>query len=166
MQPSLNAKHIGQKLSTYMLDMKNIKNVSRPEKSRCSFYLQTTQKRNLREIYFSHGKLGTPDGAKIKQLAEIASHQGHTIHSIDYTDTLDPDLRMERLSNIIEKDPAEKVLVIEIIHGWDDMTVPVEHSICFARRHRATLHILESDHRLYNALAEIEEIFEQFLTKN
>ncbi len=161
-------------------------------------------------IYFSHGKLGTPNGTKIKRLAEVATHQRHTIRSIDYADTLDPDLRVERLYNIIEKDPAEKVLVgssmggyasivaaeripvkgifllapalyldgylvqefapkanhLEIIHGWNDITVPVEHSIRFARKHRATLHILESDHRLYNVLDEIEEIFEQFLTKD
>ena len=159
-------------------------------------------------IYFSHGKLGTPDGTKIQRLAEIARSNGHIVHAIDYTDTLDPDLRAERLSSLLKKDSGNKILVgssmggyaslvaventpvkgifllapalylggyqvqgfapkaeaISIVHGWSDATVPVENSIQFAKKHRATLHILDSDHRLYSALEKIEMIFEQFLS--
>lgn len=158
-------------------------------------------------IYFSHGKLGTPAGTKIQRLAEIATRIGHTVRAVDYTDTLDPDLRAKRLSGLLEKDSAEKLLVgssmggyasllaaenssvkgifllapalyldgyqvqdfapkaeaISIIHGWSDTTVPVENSIRFAKKHRAALHILDSDHRLYSALDKVEQLFAIFL---
>ena len=161
-------------------------------------------------IYFSHGKLGTPDGTKIQRLAETARSNGHIVHAIDYTDTLDPDLRAEHLSNLLKKDSGEKLLVgssmggyaslvaaekmpvkgifllapalylggyqvqgfapkaeaIAIVHGWSDATVPVENSIRFAKKHRATLHIVDSDHGLYSALDKIEQIFASFLTSS
>ena len=158
-------------------------------------------------IYFSHGKLGTPDGTKIKRLTKVAQRQGHSVRNIDYTDTLDPDVRAERLSSILKNDAGRKILVgssmggyaslvasetipvkgvfllapalyldgykvqkftpraefIEIVHGWNDMTIPFENSIRFAKKHRATLHILDSDHRLYSALEKIEYFFKHFL---
>ena len=50
-----------------------------------------------------------------------------------------------------------------IIHGWKDDVVPVENSIRFAREHSATLHILDSDHRLHNELPLVNYLFEFFL---
>jgi predicted alpha/beta-hydrolase family hydrolase len=35
-----------------------------------------------------------------------------------------------------------------IVHGWSDDIVPVDNSIRWAREHRATLHVLDSGHRL------------------
>lgn len=35
-----------------------------------------------------------------------------------------------------------------IVHGWNDDIVPVDNSIRWAREHRATLHVLDSGHRL------------------
>ena len=158
-------------------------------------------------IYFSHGKLSSPTSQKLLRLTKVAERRKHTTHIIDFTDTLNPDLRAERLSAIIKKDTDEKILVgssmggyaslvasetipvkgvfllapalyldgykvqkftpraefIEIVHGWNDMTIPFENSIRFAKKHRATLHILDSDHRLYSALEKIEYFFKHFL---
>ncbi len=50
-----------------------------------------------------------------------------------------------------------------IIHGWRDEVVPLEQSITFAREYRATVHILDTDHRMYDRLAIVNHLFEQFL---
>jgi len=50
-----------------------------------------------------------------------------------------------------------------IIHGWRDETVPVEHSIRFAREYRASLHLLDGDHQLHDQLRFIKYLFEYFL---
>jgi pimeloyl-ACP methyl ester carboxylesterase len=50
-----------------------------------------------------------------------------------------------------------------IIHGWQDDTVPVEHSIRFAREYGASLHLLEGDHQLHEQLRFIKYLFEYFL---
>ncbi len=42
-----------------------------------------------------------------------------------------------------------------IVHGWLDDVVPVDHSIRWAREHRAALHVLDSDHRLQDQLDPI-----------
>jgi hypothetical protein len=41
--------------------------------------------------------------------------------------------------------------------------VPVENSLKFAREHSATLHILESDHRLHDGRSLVNYLFEFFL---
>jgi len=50
--------------------------------------------------------------------------------------------------------PAPKI-PIHIVHGWNDDIVPVDNSIRFARECKATLHIVDGDHRL---TANIDEI--------
>lgn len=50
-----------------------------------------------------------------------------------------------------------------IVHGWSDDIVPIENSIRWAREHRAALHIVDSDHRLQNRIAEICLILSAFL---
>jgi alpha/beta superfamily hydrolase len=55
---------------------------------------------------------------------------------------------------------AEKV---EVVHGWSDDIVPVENSIRFARNHQAALHILNSNHRLDDAVAELQWLFDRFM---
>ena len=51
--------------------------------------------------------------------------------------------------------PSAPEIPISIVHGWNDDIVPVENSIRFASKCKATLHILDSDHRL---TADIDEI--------
>ena len=50
-----------------------------------------------------------------------------------------------------------------ILHGWRDTVVPPEHSVEFARRYRATLHLIDSDHRMYDQLQTVNFLFEHFL---
>ena len=52
------------------------------------------------KVYFSHGKESGPWGTKIRRLAPIAEAAGYRVESIDYTDTMDPDRRAARLSQI------------------------------------------------------------------
>jgi surfactin synthase thioesterase subunit len=54
---------------------------------------------------------------------------------------------------------------IEIVHGWHDDVVPVENSIRFARQYAATLHVLDSDHRLTSRIDMICELFGAFLSR-
>ncbi|MEP0710601.1 MAG: alpha/beta hydrolase, partial [Algoriphagus sp.] len=63
------------------------------------------------KVFFSHGKESGPWGSKIKRLANIAEEYGCSVDSIDYADNPDPDLRVERLVNIL-KDVKEDFLLV------------------------------------------------------
>jgi pimeloyl-ACP methyl ester carboxylesterase len=52
-----------------------------------------------------------------------------------------------------------------IVHGWRDDIVPVDHSIRWAREHLATLHVLDSGHRLEDQIAAICLLLRSFLTR-
>lgn len=62
-------------------------------------------------------------------------------------------------------EPKPIAETVEMVHGWDDDVVPVGHSIKFAQRHKAALHILDSDHRLNSVLPQIEVLFGEFLKR-
>ncbi|HEY2145356.1 MAG TPA: alpha/beta fold hydrolase [Steroidobacteraceae bacterium] len=51
-----------------------------------------------------------------------------------------------------------------IVHGWHDTIVPVENSIRWAREHQATIHILNSEHRLEDQIGAICELLRAFLS--
>ena len=50
-----------------------------------------------------------------------------------------------------------------ILHGWRDTVVPPGHSIEFARQYQASLHLLDTDHRMYDQLQTVNYFFEHFL---
>ncbi len=52
---------------------------------------------------------------------------------------------------------------ITIVHGWRDDVVPVESSFRYAKEYKATLHVIDSDHRMVDNLREINYFFEYFL---
>jgi alpha/beta superfamily hydrolase len=54
---------------------------------------------------------------------------------------------------------------IAIVHGWNDDVVPVDNSIRFARLYKATLHLIDSDHRLTANIPEVCEYLESFLKR-
>ena len=70
------------------------------------------------KVYFSHGKESGPWGFKIKRLAGIATRQGCDVESIDYTDLMDPDLRVERLLSVLAKEAGDFVLVGSSMGGY------------------------------------------------
>ena len=53
-----------------------------------------------------------------------------------------------------------------VVFGWQDEVIPVEHGVRFAQHHRATLHILDADHRLNVVLPELGVLFETFLASH
>lgn len=59
--------------------------------------------------------------------------------------------------------PDPPAMPISIVHGWHDDVVPVDNSIRFARSCSATLHILDSDHRLTANIREIGRLFGDFI---
>lgn len=59
--------------------------------------------------------------------------------------------------------PQEIGCPATLVHGWHDSVVPVANSIRWAGERAATLHILDSDHRLQDRIAEIRALFKQFL---
>ncbi|MDH5355893.1 MAG: alpha/beta hydrolase [Gammaproteobacteria bacterium] len=70
------------------------------------------------KIYFSHGKESGPRGFKIKRLAVSAERHGCAVESIDYTDTMDPDLRVGRLLAALENETDSYVLVGSSMGGY------------------------------------------------
>jgi alpha/beta superfamily hydrolase len=54
---------------------------------------------------------------------------------------------------------------IELVHAWEDEVVAVDYVLEYARKHRLKLHLLTGDHRLHEAMPEIEILFESFLKK-
>jgi len=70
------------------------------------------------KVYFSHGKESGPWGSKIKRLANIAKEHSYSVDSIDYSDILDPDLRVERLINILKDVEDDFLLVGSSMGGY------------------------------------------------
>jgi pimeloyl-ACP methyl ester carboxylesterase len=52
---------------------------------------------------------------------------------------------------------------IAIVHGWNDDVVPPENSIRWAREHKATLHLIDSDHRLTANIEDVCALLDMFL---
>lgn len=52
---------------------------------------------------------------------------------------------------------------IEIVQGWNDDVVPTAKVISFAKEHKVTLNLVNSDHRLTSELEKIGELFGIFL---
>jgi pimeloyl-ACP methyl ester carboxylesterase len=62
-----------------------------------------------------------------------------------------------------EYTPQEVAAPTTIVHGWHDDVVPVENSVRWAREHRATLHVLDSNHRLEDQIGTICVLLREFL---
>lgn len=54
---------------------------------------------------------------------------------------------------------------IEVFHGWQDTIVPLENAWLFCRQHRASLHLLDADHRMLTLLPMIADTFDRFLSE-
>ncbi|MFO7981902.1 MAG: hypothetical protein R6V08_00430 [Desulfuromonadales bacterium] len=67
------------------------------------------------------------------------------------------------LPGYAHQDPLPVTNPTVIVHGWNDEVVPVDYAILFARRNRAELHLLESDHSLTNHLSVLQVLFGNFL---
>lgn len=54
---------------------------------------------------------------------------------------------------------------VEIVHGWRDDVVPPEQSVAWARDARATLHLVDGDHRLTDRIDDINWYLERFIRR-
>ena len=70
------------------------------------------------KVYFSHGKESGPRGTKIKRLAAMAETMGCAVDSVDYTDLMDPDLRVERLLEVLAEESGSFILVGSSMGGY------------------------------------------------
>lgn len=61
--------------------------------------------------------------------------------------------------------PQPPACPVTIVHGWNDTIVPPENSIRYARQYRATLHLIDSDHRLSANVEEVCEFLDRFLRR-
>jgi len=62
-----------------------------------------------------------------------------------------------------QADPVPDAGHICVVHGWRDDVVPAERGIRFAERYKATLHVLDADHRLNSVLPQLGGLFADFL---
>lgn len=60
--------------------------------------------------------------------------------------------------------PQDVACPTAIVHGWSDDIVPVQNAIRWAGEHRATLHVLDSGHRLEDQIEAICALLRAFLT--
>lgn len=72
-------------------------------------------------IIFSHGRASQPNGERIQLMSQIAHNHGYTTNSIDYTDTQDPEIRVERLAEIVSVQTAPFVLVGASMGGYTSL---------------------------------------------
>lgn len=61
--------------------------------------------------------------------------------------------------------PPAPDTAFEIVHGWRDDVVPVANSIRYAESCRATLHLLDGDHRLTDNIDEINAYLVRFVQR-
>jgi len=59
--------------------------------------------------------------------------------------------------------PTSPAVPICIVHGWHDDVVPADNSIRFARQSKATLHLIDGDHRLTDNIDEINGYLKRFV---
>ena len=67
------------------------------------------------------------------------------------------------LPNFPIQEPVPYAKSVTLVHGWKDELIPPENSIRYARRFDATLHLVDSDHRLSSQLPLIASLFDTFL---
>ncbi len=60
--------------------------------------------------------------------------------------------------------PKPAAVPMSIVHGWRDEIVPVANSIRYAGEHRATLQLIDADHRMLQHVEQIVAYFNCFLT--
>ena len=61
--------------------------------------------------------------------------------------------------------PKPAPVPISIVHGWCDDIVPVANSIRYAGEHRATLQLIDADHRMLQHVQLVVAYFELFLQR-
>src|SRR5690554_5830317 len=69
-------------------------------------------------VCFAHGKESGPWGTKITRLARIAEKAGWQVMSPDFTDSTDPEARVEKLLTTLATPPRPLLLVGSSMGGY------------------------------------------------
>jgi predicted esterase len=79
------------------------------------------------KVIFSHGKESGPWGSKIRKLAAIAEQLNCTVDSIDYTDLINPEQRVERLSALLQQESEPVILVGSSMGGYVSVVTALQY---------------------------------------
>jgi len=60
-------------------------------------------------------------------------------------------------------EPAPHADQVSLVHGWKDDIIPFQNSVRYAEKFKASLHLVDSDHRLSSQLPLIARLFDNFL---
>lgn len=77
-------------------------------------------------IVFSHGMNSEPWGVKILAMAEVAKRRGLKVESVDYRDSNDPAVRVQRLLQTCKTLPGKPVLVGSSLGGFVSAAVATQ----------------------------------------
>lgn len=75
------------------------------------------------KVIFSHGKESGPWGFKIKRLSVIAEKAHCNVESVDYTDLMDPDQRVNRLVTYLKNEEDDIILAGSSMGGYVSLVV-------------------------------------------
>ena len=78
---------------------------------------------------FSHGMESGPWGTKIQRLAKIAETRQLEIESVDYTDTMDADVRVQRLRTLLANEVEDCLLVGSSMGGYVSLVASEDHLV-------------------------------------
>lgn len=67
-----------------------------------------------------------------------------------------PAVHLDALLPPLPELPVIDHCLTEIVHGWHDDIVPCENALRFARERRATLHMVDDDHRLHASTPRLQ----------
>ena len=84
---------------------------------------------NKAPVIFSHGKESGPWGSKIRLLAEVAEQRGHSVESLDYSHTFDPDERVAILSEYLQSLSTTPILVGSSMGGYVSLVNGMAHTV-------------------------------------
>lgn len=109
------------------------------------------------------------ESRNIESLVLIGSSMGgyvSTVVSNEYNliglFLLCPALYMDKEEYVVKRF-LPKCNKIEIIHGWDDVTIPYENSVKFGQHTKAVVNLVDDNHRLSKNYEFIEHRFNNFL---
>jgi alpha-beta hydrolase superfamily lysophospholipase len=111
------------------------------------------------------GVLGRTDHPVILVGSSMGGHVATAAsgrHEVDGVFVLAPAYYMPGYESLTPPPPD---CPLEIVHGWGDDVVPVENSLRFAREAKATLHVLDGDHRLTANIDTINALLRLFIER-
>jgi alpha/beta superfamily hydrolase len=70
------------------------------------------------KIYFSHGKESGPKGSKIQKMSALSESMDFSTFSVDYRGMTDPDKRVDKLTNLLNEEKEDYILVGSSMGGY------------------------------------------------